>query len=309
VTGAARLPGGAPTGDDADVPAGGAPTGGDGAGEAGRAGAPTRVAAAGEAGGEAGGGAAPTRVAAAGEAAALRAVAGVEGWLTAAQARRLWARGAGPRPAGEAVEIGSFRGRSTIVLALAAGAVVAIDSHAGGDRGPREIAPQARRGDADHDAFHANLAAAGVAGRVRHVRRYSDAAHGDVAGPLSLLFVDGAHRFSPALADLSGWGARVAPGGTMLVHDAFSSVGVTLALLVTAVPSRRWRYAGRTGSLAEYERLAAPAKPRAWAASAARQLAELPWFARNVAIKALVVAGRRRWAERLGLDPAAPWPY
>ena len=38
-------------------------------------------------------------------------------------------------------------------------------------------------------------------------------------------------------------------------------------------------------------------------------LRELPWFARNVLIKVLVVAGRRRWAERLGLDPAAPWPY
>ena len=40
-----------------------------------------------------------------------------------------------------------------------------------------------------------------------------------------------------------------------------------------------------------------------------RHLAELPYFARNVAIKALVLAGRRGWAERIGLDPAAPWPY
>ena len=41
----------------------------------------------------------------------------------------------------------------------------------------------------------------------------------------------------------------------MLVHDAFSSVGVTLALLAECVFSPRWRYAGRTGSLAEYERV------------------------------------------------------
>jgi predicted O-methyltransferase YrrM len=241
--------------------------------------------------------------------AALAAVRDVEGWLTDDQARRLWSAAARSRPAGAVVEIGSFRGRSTIVLALAAGEVVAIDPHAGGDRGPQEIAPVASRGDADHEAFRANLAAAGVADRVRHVRAFSAEAHGDVDGPLSLLYVDGAHRFGPARADLAGWGGRVAPGGAMLVHDAFSSVGVTLALLTTCAGSRAWRYAGRSGSLAEYERRAAPADARSRVLDAARQLAELPWFARNVAIKALVLAGRRRWAERIGLDPAAPWPY
>jgi hypothetical protein len=233
----------------------------------------------------------------------------VEGWLTEAQALRLSSCAAAARPAGAVVEIGSFRGRSTIVLALAAGAVVAIDPHAGGDRGPQEIAPVAARGDADHEAFLANLAAAGVAERVRHVRRFSADAHADVDGPVSLLYVDGAHRFGPARADLAGWGGRVAPGGTMLVHDAFSSVGVTLALLATCAGAREWRYVGRTGSLAEYERRARPAGAWTGVLDAARQVAELPWFARNVAIKALILAGRRRWAERLGLDPAAPWPY
>jgi hypothetical protein len=240
---------------------------------------------------------------------ALAAARPIEGWLTEAQALRLWARAAASRHSGAVVEIGSFRGRSTVVLALAAGEVVAVDPHAGGDRGPQEIAPAAERGDADHAAFLANLGAAGVVDRVRHVRRPSAQAHDYVAGPLSLLYVDGAHRFGPARADLAGWGARVAPGGTLLVHDAFSSVGVTLALLATCAGAREWRYAGRTGSLAEYERRPGPAGPRSRAADAARQLAELPWFARNVAIKALVLAGRRRWAERLGLDPSAPWPY
>ena len=43
----------------------------------------------------------------------------------------------------------------------------------GSDRGPQEIAPDAARGEADHEAFLANLAAAGVADRVRHVRKPS----------------------------------------------------------------------------------------------------------------------------------------
>jgi methyltransferase family protein len=219
----------------------------------------------------------------------------VEGWLTEAQARRLSARAAAAR--GAVVEIGSFRGRSTIVLASAADAVVAIDPHAGSDRGPQEIAADAARGDEDHEAFAANLARAGVAERVRHVRRPSADAHADVDGPVALLYVDGAHRFGPARADLAGWGGRVAPGGAMLVHDAFSSVGVTLALLAECVFSSRWRYAGRTGSLAEYERLTLHGRARV--RNVLRQLAELPWFARNLVIKVLIVARLR----------GGPWPY
>jgi predicted O-methyltransferase YrrM len=236
----------------------------------------------------------------------------VEGWLSEAQAERLWEAARRVPTGGLLVEIGSFRGRSAIVMAsaLADGArLVAIDPHAGGDRGPQEIAAEASRGDADHAAFLANLAGAGVADRVRHVRKFSDAAHSDVEGPLSVLFVDGAHRFGPARADLVGWGGRVLAGGTMLVHDSFSSIGVTLALLTACAGSPDWRYEGRTGSLAEYSRRSGPASARERAVDFARQLGELPWFARNVAIKVLVLAGRRRWAERIGLDPAAPWPY
>ena len=190
----------------------------------------------------------------------------IEGWLTDGQAERL-ADGRGAVAARR-------RGRRDRVLPRqvarscwprAAGSLIAIDPHAGSDRGPQEIAADEARGDADFDAFHANLAAAGVADRVRHVRKFSADAHQDVTGPLSLLYVDGAHRFGPARADLRDWGRRVAPGGVMLVHDSFSSIGVTLALLVECALSPRWRYVGRTGSLAEYERVEAGGRETAGA--------------------------------------------
>lgn len=231
-----------------------------------------------------------------------------EGWLTGGQAARLAAAAVRTRPPGAVVEIGSFRGRSTVVLARAAGSVVAIDPHAGSDRGPQEIEADADRGDSDFEVFHANLERFGVAARVRHVRTFSADAHADVTGPLSLLFVDGAHRFGPARQDLADWGRRVAPGGVMLVHDAFSSIGVTAALLAECAGSTRWRYVGRTGSLAEYERRTS-ASAGSRVVDVVRHLAQLPWFARNVLIKALMLTGQRKWALRLGLDPAARWPY
>ena len=226
------------------------------------------------------------------------------------QAARLETAAARVRGPGRIVEIGSFRGRSTIVLRRAAAPdveVVAIDPHGGGDRGPREISPDAARGEADHEAFHANLRRAGVDAGVRHVRRTSQDALAEVEGAVELLYVDGAHRYRPARADIERWGERVAPGGTMLVHDAYNAVGVMLAQLRVLVPSRSWRYVGRTRSLAEYRReeLAGTARLR----NAARQLRGIPWFVRNGLIKVALVARLRPVARRLGLPDGDDWPY
>jgi hypothetical protein len=234
----------------------------------------------------------------------------VEGWLTPAQAARLARAAAQVAPGGQIVEIGSFRGRSTIVLARAAAegvTVTAIDPHLGGDRGPQQLADAPALGEADHVAFHANLQRAGVGDRVRHVRRRSASALGEVTGPVALLYVDGAHRIRPARADLRRWGARVSPGGVLLVHDSFSSVGVTVALLGCVIGRDGWRYAGRDGSLAEYRRAGALSRAEAGAEWAAG-LAQLPWFARNLAVKLALVAGLRPLARALG-HREGPWPY
>jgi predicted O-methyltransferase YrrM len=235
-------------------------------------------------------------------AAALTRVQGVEGWLTDAQAHRLWNTAAALRPGARVVEIGSFRGRSTIVLASAAAEgveLVAIDPHGGGDRGPQEITPDAVAGDADFAAFNANLDAAGVQPRIRHVRAMSDQALGEVSAPIDLLFIDGAHRYAPARADIEQWGSRVAAGGSMLIHDSFNAIGVTLAQMRLLFASSEWRYCGRAGSLAHYRREHMAAQERL--ANARKQLGDLPYFVRNMAIKVYLVAR--------GRQDGGSWPY
>lgn len=229
------------------------------------------------------------------------ALDGVEGWLAPAQAARLHAAAGAVGPGGRIVEIGSFRGRSTIALALGAGdgvEVVAIDPHAGNDRGPQELDGYEAEAATDHEVFLANLAAAGVGDRVRHVRRPSATAHTEVTGAVDVLFVDGAHRYGPARDDLHHWGARVHDGGQLLVHDCFSSIGVTLALLRTLTPSSGWRWQGRTGSLAAWRRT--PVRgPVARVRNVAAQVGQLGWFATNVGRKLLIAAGLCR----------GPWPH
>jgi len=228
--------------------------------------------------------------------ATLRAIEHVEGWMSDAQARRLWAAASQLSAPARIVEIGSFQGRSTIVLATAAPdgvEVVAIDPHAGNDRGPQEISGYEAEAASDNQRFEQNLRDAGVRERVRHVRAFSDRAHTEVDGPIDLLYIDGAHRYAPAREDIVSWGRRVVAGGTMLIHDSFSSIGVTLAILRTLVPSSEWTYIGRSGSMTEYRRL----PPIGRASNAGRQAAQLPWFAKNVVLKVLIASKilKRDW--------------
>ena len=169
----------------------------------------------------------------------------------------------------------------------------------GNDRGPQQWTGTAAEGEADNAAFLANLERArrggpraprapALAGRARRGR-------GRRRRPVR-------RRRAPvrarARADISRWGARVAPGGTLLIHDAFSSVGVTLAILRTcsaAAASATSGAAARSPSTGARTSHAA-----ARAATAAAQLASLPWFARNLVVKAALVgaAPRRRACAR-----------
>lgn len=240
----------------------------------------------------------------------LSRIDAVDGWLTHGQARCLFEAALSVPDGGRIVEIGSFRGRSTIVLATAAAPtveVIAIDPHAGNDRGPQEIVGFEAAAADDHAVFNRNLATAGVSGRVRHVRAFSDRAHDQVDSPIDVLYVDGAHRYGPARADIRDWGRRVRPGGAMLIHDSFSSIGVTAAILRELLAGGRWRYVGRSRSMAVYRADLRPGMA-ARLANAGRQAMQLGWFARNLALKALIAARLGGLMRRVTGRPVE-WPY
>jgi len=218
----------------------------------------------------------------------------VGGWLTRDQARTLFDEVRALPPAATVVEIGSHQGRSTLALALARAdvTVVAIDPFVAGGR---------FGGPATRQLFEDNLNRPHVRERVEHLAERSTRVLDSWRRPVDLVFVDGRNDVLSTMRDLQ-WADRLPPGGRILVHDSFSSVGVTLALLLHALPSPRLRYAGRVGSLAAFEHARPTAEDRR------AMMRELRWFARNVGIKVLLRLGLRPVARLVGHHDAAD-PY
>lgn len=237
-----------------------------------------------------------------------RSIADVEGWMTRDQACRLWDSASELAAGDHIVEIGSFHGRSAIVLASAAAhgvAIHTIDPHGGNDRGPHEFEGFQNEAERDHEIFLSNLERAGVRCRIEHIRKYSHDAVEDIPNQVDLLYIDGAHRFAPALDDLRRYRDRVAYGGTLLVHDCYAAWGLTLALFMTMALSGKFRYLGRSQTMAQFQRV--DLTPADRAANCFRQLLELPYFARNLAIKVLIKAKLAALTRLLGGN--GEWPY
>lgn len=211
---------------------------------------------------------------------AWRIAHAVPGWLTREQGRALWDAATTMTAAGTIVEIGSHQGRSTVVLARSAanahGRVIAIDPFVDG---------RLFGGTATRKRFEQNMLKAGVADVVQLIVARSTAVRPTWTEPVSMVYVDGKHDFWTARDDLR-WSQHVPPGAPLLLHDAFSSIGVTLAVLLHVLPRRELRYLGRIGSLARFEAGAPTSADRL------RIVGELPWFLRNVMIKIVLRVAR-----------------
>jgi predicted O-methyltransferase YrrM len=207
--------------------------------------------------------------------AALAQSRAISGWLTESQSRILFEAAVSLRPGEVALEIGSHHGKSTVLLAraLPAGAsLVAVDpfedSRWGGGRHALEI-------------FQENLLRAGVRGRVRLIRSTSADAVGrwPSHATVSLLYIDGAHDYRSVSTDIALWQRHLSPEGTMLIHDAFSSAGVTRAVLRHLLPNNHIVYHGSSGSLVKFK----PGTPTL--TSRLRLITRLAYFMRNVGVK------------------------
>lgn len=156
----------------------------------------------------------------------------ITGFMPADEGRALYDAAVGYLGDGIGVEIGTYCGKSTLMLGAAAqqsgGVLYTVDHHHGSE---------------EHQAgweYHDTSLVDSVSGRfdtLPSLRRALDAADLDehvvaVVGrsfvvargwrtPLRLLFIDGGHTEEAAQRDFDGWARWVDVGGALIIHDVF----------------------------------------------------------------------------------------
>ncbi|MFB7997936.1 class I SAM-dependent methyltransferase [Streptomyces sp. NPDC056002] len=130
------------------------------------------------------------------------------------------------------LEVGTYCGRSTILLADAARqagvSALTVDHHRGSEEqqpgwdyhDPETVDPVVGRMDT-LPTFRRTLHAAGLEDHVIALVGRSPQVAAVWGGPLGLVFIDGGHTDEHATADYEGWAPHVAEGGLLLIHDVF----------------------------------------------------------------------------------------
>jgi MMP 1-O-methyltransferase len=147
----------------------------------------------------------------------------VPGFLLEQEARFLGRMAVCAPREGVIVEIGSFKGKSTVLLGKLAqryglGPIVAIDPHTfhNVELAEHRSSPEAT----SYDSFLENLESAGVSNEVEVHRAFSSEVAATWNRPIRLLWIDGDHSFKGAKSDFDGFFPHVLPHGFVALHDA-----------------------------------------------------------------------------------------
>ena len=139
----------------------------------------------------------------------------VPGWLSDEEGEALYKLARACTGRGVIVEIGSWKGKSTICLGLGSRAgsgvpIFAVDPHA----------------DYRHGEFKENIERAGIADLVTSLKGLSQLVVDGFDQPIELLFVDGSHEEDDAREDFEKWVPKVVEGGVVAFHDTTWHPGV-----------------------------------------------------------------------------------
>jgi hypothetical protein len=146
----------------------------------------------------------------------LSLIANIPGWLTTREANLLYALATKCTGKGVILEIGSWKGRSTVCLARgsldgASVPVFAVDPFTG----------SSEHGDVyTYPEFKRNIEAAGVAKVVTAIQKPSGEAAKGWSKPIELLWIDGAHEEEFVRIDFDAWAPHLIEGGVIAFHDS-----------------------------------------------------------------------------------------
>lgn len=154
----------------------------------------------------------------------------VPGWLSDEEGEALYELARECTGRGAIVEIGSWKGKSTICLGLGSRAgngvrIFAVDPHA----------------DYRHGAFKDNIERAGIADLVTPVKGFSQQVADGFDEPIELLFVDGSHEEDDVREDFDKWVPKVVEGGVVAFHDTTWHPGVRKVVAEKVYGSREFK--------------------------------------------------------------------
>jgi MMP 1-O-methyltransferase len=154
----------------------------------------------------------------------------VPGWLSDEEGEALYDLARECTGKGVIVEIGSWKGKSTICLARGSREgsgvrVFAVDPHA----------------DYRHGEFKDNIDRAEIADLVTPVKGLSQDVVEDFDEPIELLFVDGSHEENDVRNDFDQWVPKVVEGGIVAFHDTTWHAGVRKVVAEKIYSSRQFK--------------------------------------------------------------------
>lgn len=171
---------------------------------------------------------------------------------------------------GVGVEIGTYCGKSAVLLGAAAqntnSVLYTVDHHHGSEEHqPGWEYHDASLVDENTGAFDTlpslrrTLDAAGLDDHLVAVLGKSAVAARGWRSPLQLLFIDGGHSEKAAQQDFDGWARWVSVGGCLVIHDVFPDPRdggqAPYHIYCRAVDSGQFRQVGATGTLRVLERV------------------------------------------------------
>lgn len=183
--------------------------------------------------------------------AAWQMVRATPGYLTEREAKFLMLAAVGAPAEGAILEIGSFKGRSTVGLGLMSrdyvlGPIVAVDPFTS----PSSTDPDIGAQHSTFADFRSNLERVGVTDVVEPHRMFSRDLAAGWTRPLRLLWIDGDHTYEGAREDIRLFAPFLAEGGILAMHDVLSTFpGSARAFLEEVLERDDFGPAGYCGSI------------------------------------------------------------